>query len=164
MGHIILQSKKITTSMMANEKYDLNWHTFSDHLLENFKHLYSSNQFADVTLVCDDQKQLKAHKFVLGGCSKVFLRILESHPQKHPVIYLKDMNLFYNSCALASFYQDGMDDLLSAANVLEVKEISEGYNIESNDEIVEKDELNFTFKSLLHVQTPNPFYEPYFSF
>ena len=54
---------------MSQEVYDLNWHTYSDHLQELMKHLMQSNESADVTLVCDDKTKFKAHKFVLNACN-----------------------------------------------------------------------------------------------
>ena len=43
-----------------DEKYTLNWHTFSDHLKFMFKDLYQEGRYTDVTLVSDDQTQFKA--------------------------------------------------------------------------------------------------------
>ena len=41
------------------EKYTLNWHTFSEHLQLMFKDLYQEGRYTDVTLVSDDQTQIK---------------------------------------------------------------------------------------------------------
>ena len=53
------------------DKYTLNWHTFSDHLRLMFKDLYEERKYSDVTLICEDQTQFKAHKIVLSACSAV---------------------------------------------------------------------------------------------
>ena len=75
---------------MSQEVYDLNWHTYSDHLQELMKHLMQSNESADVTLVCDDKTKFKAHKFVLNACSPVFQSIIDDLPQKQDsVIFLR---------------------------------------------------------------------------
>ena len=50
---------------MHQEKYNLNWHTYSDHLREMLHEMMKSNELTDVTLVCDDKRQFKAHKIVL---------------------------------------------------------------------------------------------------
>ena len=47
---------------MREEKYTLNWHTYSDHLRDILKEMSSDDAFADVTLVTDDKKQMKAHR------------------------------------------------------------------------------------------------------
>ena len=54
------------------EKYTLNWSTLTDHLQLMFKDIYEQDKHSDVTLVCDDQTQLKAHKIVLSASSPVF--------------------------------------------------------------------------------------------
>ena len=55
----MLESLSLT---MHKEKYNINWHTYSDHLKEMLHEMMKSNELADVTLVCDDKKQFKAHK------------------------------------------------------------------------------------------------------
>ena len=57
---------------MTQEKYNLNWHTYSDHLREMLHEMMKSNELTDVTLVCDDKRTFKAHKIVLSACSSVF--------------------------------------------------------------------------------------------
>ena len=74
---------------MNQEKYNLNWHTYSDHLREMLHEMMKSNELTDVTLVCDDKRQFKAHKIVLSACSSVFKSIFNDLPQNCPVIYLK---------------------------------------------------------------------------
>ena len=51
-------------------------------------------KYTDVTLVCDDQFSIQAHKAVLSASSPVFRNILTSHPQDNTVIYLEDVNQF----------------------------------------------------------------------
>ena len=38
---------------MTQEKYNLNWHTYSDHLREMLHEMMKSNELTDVTLICD---------------------------------------------------------------------------------------------------------------
>ena len=37
------------------EQFNLNWHTYNDHLKEMMQHLIQSNESTDVTLVCEDR-------------------------------------------------------------------------------------------------------------
>ena len=74
---------------MNQEKYNLNWHTYSDHLREMLHKMMKSDELTDVTLVCDDQKQFKAHKIVLSACSTVFKNIIDTSPQTSSIIYLR---------------------------------------------------------------------------
>ena len=57
---------------MHQEKYSLTWHTYSDHLRSMMKELMMNEEFADVTLVTEDKKQIKAHINILSACSPVF--------------------------------------------------------------------------------------------
>ena len=72
-----------------DEKYDLKWKTYSDHLVGVFKELGEDGNFADVTLVSDDQVQTKAHKVVLSACSPVLKTLLVNNPHSHPLLYLR---------------------------------------------------------------------------
>ena len=74
---------------MSQEKYNLNWHTYSDHLREMLHEMMKSNELTDVTLVCDDKKQFKAHKIVLSACSSALKIIIDDLPEYNSVIYLR---------------------------------------------------------------------------
>ena len=77
-------------SKMDQEKCTLTWHTYSDQLRNILKEMSSDDFFADVTLVTDDKKQIKAHRNILSACSSVFKDILQINTNNnHPVIYLR---------------------------------------------------------------------------
>ena len=117
---------------MAQEQFNLNWHTYSDHLKEMMQNLLQSADNADVTLVCEDKTKFKAHKFVLSSCSTFFQSIImDMATYGDSVIYLRGvlgqemksiLQLMYYG--QATFYQDRMNDFMSVAKSLEVKEIS----------------------------------------
>ena len=72
------------------DKYTLSWHTYSDHLRDILQEKGSDEYIADVTLITDDKKQIKAHRNILGNCSSVFEEILRINANNnHPVIYLR---------------------------------------------------------------------------
>ena len=50
------------------------------------------SSFSDVTLVSDDQKPLKAHRYVLGYFSPVLKNVLLANPHPHPLVYLRGVN------------------------------------------------------------------------
>ena len=54
---------------MHQEKYNLTWHSYSDHLRSMMKELMMNEDFADVTLVTEDKKQIKANISILSACS-----------------------------------------------------------------------------------------------
>ena len=130
---------------MSN-KLDLNWHTFTDHVLDNMKHLLSSNQFADVTLVCDDNIRIMAHSFVLSACSAVFSNLFKGESQSNATVFLRgidhrDLNqiLQFMYQGKATFAEDRMNSFISASKSLEVKEISTGFADQKEDETLCED-------------------------
>jgi len=121
---------------MHQEKYKINWHTYSDHLRDMLHNMMKSDQLTDVTLVCDDKRKFKAHKIVLSACSLVFKSIIDDLPNNDSMIYLKGIHyqdmesiLEFMYLGVATFYQDRMNEFLNVAKSLEIKVIS-GFDYE----------------------------------
>ena len=49
------------------EKLRLQWNDFQDNIRTTFGNLREDNDFADVTLTCEDGHQLEVHKVILDG-------------------------------------------------------------------------------------------------
>ena len=64
---IILITSLDNTKVDSQEMFCLKWKSYDAHM-----DLFHENKFSAVTLVCDDQKQLQAHKIVVSACSPVF--------------------------------------------------------------------------------------------
>ena len=124
---------------MSQEQFNLNWHTYSDHLKEMMINLMESYETADVTLVSEDKTKFKAHKFVLNACSPVFQSILNDMPQKeNSVIYLRGVLsqemksiLQFMYLGQATFYHYSMNEFLNVAKTLKIKGISK--DVESDE-------------------------------
>ena len=90
----------------------------------------TSNDFADVTLVCDDKKKLKAHRNILSACSPVFKNMLKIDQQSnHPVIYLRGIQHLQMEAILkfvylgeTSIHQDILTEFIQTAKLLEIRE------------------------------------------
>ena len=76
------------------ENISLKWQAFFEHIQLMFKDLYEEGKYSDVTLVCDDQTQFKAHKIVLRACSPVLKKIIDNNPSQHPLIYLRGIQSY----------------------------------------------------------------------
>jgi len=124
---------------MDQDKYTLHWHTYSDHLRDILKEMSSDDSFADVTLVTDDKKQIKAHRNILSACSSVFKEILQINTNNnHPVIYLRgilysemESILQFIYLGEAKFYEERMNEFLTVAKNLDIREL--GKSIEDGD-------------------------------
>ena len=121
---------------MDQKKYNLIWQTYSDHLREMLHEMMKSNELTDVTLVCDDKRQFKAHKIVLSACSSVFKSIINDLPQTSSVIYLRGIQhqemesiLEFMYLGEASFYQERMNEFLNVAKNLQIKDMSNNVNL-----------------------------------
>merc|ERR1711923_543072 len=117
------------------------WNSFSEHLLWIFKDLYENENHSDVTLVCDDQTQFKAHKIVLSANSPVFKSIIDNNPSQHPLIYLRGIQSYEIQSILQFMYlgegrcyQERMGEFIKVAKDLEVKEISKGVDMQNDEE------------------------------
>ena len=117
---------------MESEFFNLSWSDFSASASKTFKNLLGDTIFADVTLVCEEDKQLLAHKVILGSCSKVFQNILVKNPHQSPLIYLTDVK-FDQLKLLIDFIYTGetevakvdLGSFMKIANKLEIQGLME---------------------------------------
>ena len=54
-----------------------------------FGNLSKEREFADVTLACEDGKQVEAHKVILAASSPFFRNLLQKNKHSHPLIYMR---------------------------------------------------------------------------
>ena len=52
-----------------SEKLCLQWNDFQENIKGAFENMRENNDFADVTLVCEDGQQVEAHKVILAASS-----------------------------------------------------------------------------------------------
>ena len=90
--------------------------------------IWTSEELFDVTLVCNDSRQLLAHKVVLASCSTFFRKILNQNPHPHPLIYLNGVQYSYLKSILSFIYsgetkvdQKHLKEFLEIADSLLIK-------------------------------------------
>ena len=139
---------------MNQEKYNLNWATYSDHLKEMLHDMMTSEELSDVTLICDDKIQFKAHKIVLSSCSSVFKNIIKNLPEKNSGIYLRGIQhqemesiLEFMYLGVATFHQEQMTEFLNVAKSLEIKEISN--DVEFGDQNINFNDIPETREGII---------------
>jgi len=74
---------------MADQKFSLVCNDFGNNVVNTFENLHTDKQFTDVTLVCNDGEQIKAHKVILSSASELFKQIVLDNPHQHPLLFLK---------------------------------------------------------------------------
>ena len=77
--------------MDANDKFCLKWNDFQENIKTSFDELRGDNDFADVTLACEDG-EVEGHKVVLSSCSPFFKRMLKrTRKHQHPLLYMRGL-------------------------------------------------------------------------
>jgi len=115
---------------MSEKKFDVYWNSYTDHLREMLQQMRSSEELTDVTLICDDKKQIKAHKNILGASSSKFKTIVNELPIANSVIYLRGINyeemeaiLEYIYLGAVTIQENKIEEFLETAKNLDLKEI-----------------------------------------
>ncbi|XP_011504768.1 PREDICTED: protein tramtrack, alpha isoform-like [Ceratosolen solmsi marchali] len=116
---------------MASQRFCLRWNNHQSNLLSVFDQLLHDESFVDVTLAVEGQL-LRAHKMVLSACSPYFQALFVGHPDKHPIVILKDVPYVDMRSLLDFMYrgevsvdQDRLTAFLRVAESLRIKGLTE---------------------------------------
>ena len=127
--------------MMHPENFSLTWHTYSDHLRDMMKELMMKDDFADVTLVSENRKHMKAHKNILSACSPVLKDIVKLEQSAKPIIYMKGIKFSELEAIMqfmylgeATLHEERMKEFLSVAKSLEIKKLCNVKTETNNDD------------------------------
>ena len=113
------------------ETFRLSWGDFQKNVSETFSTLRDEKDFCDVTLVCDDESAISAHKLVLASCSSFFKNIFKNPnlvSNQTPVLYLQGvdsnilklaMDYIYNG--EAAIPESRLDTFLQTSTKLKLK-------------------------------------------
>ena len=77
--------------MSLNEKFCLKWNDFQENIVSSYHDLRKETDFSDVTLVCEEDSQIEAHRIILTACSPFFSAILKRNKHSHPMIYMRGL-------------------------------------------------------------------------
>ena len=111
-----------------SEKLCLQWNDFKENAISAFGNLRKDADFTDVTLACEDGKQVEAHKVILAASSPFFQNLLRRNKHPHPLIYMRGVksddllaivDFLYRG--EANVLQDNLDSFLGIAEELQLK-------------------------------------------
>ena len=114
--------------MTSPEKFCLKWNDFRENIAETSRALREDLHFSDVTLVCEEDHQIEAHRVILSACSPFFSSILKKNKHSHPMIYMRGLkskdliaivDFIYHG--EANIYQEDLDGFLVLAEELQLK-------------------------------------------
>ena len=134
-----------------SEKLCLQWNDFKDNTIASFRSLRDNDEFADVTLVCEDGKHIQAHKVILASSSPVFHNILTSKTHTHPwLIYMRKVKseelsaiVDFLYCGETSIYQENLDSFLAISEELQLRGLMGKTN---QEEELHKEDSDLLFK------------------
>ena len=113
---------------MSSDKFCLKWNDFQTNTISSYKDLREEQAFADVTLVCEDNQVIEAHKLILSGASNFFKSVLSGNKHSHPLIYMRNVKIkeltnivdfIYHGEVF--IYQEDLDGFLDIASELRIK-------------------------------------------
>ena len=104
------------------------------------KELMMNEDLADITLITEDKKQIKANINILSACSPLFKDILKKEKNSSPIIYLRGIQYSEMESIMQFIYlgettlnRTRMDEFISVAKSLEIQELCNA-KTEPNDE------------------------------
>ena len=120
---------------MKQQKYFLNWHSYSNHLRSTLHSMLETGDFSDVTLVCEDRKQFRAHRNILAASSPIFRDLVQIQKGNQAVFFLKGVQgsdlesvLQFLYFGEATLYENRINAFLNVSNILEIKEFFKSIN------------------------------------
>ena len=106
----------------------MQWNDFKENITASFGNLRYDEDFADVTLACEDGKQLEAQEVILAITSPVFQKIFTRNKHVHPLVYMRGMKsdvlvavLDFPYCGETNVNQEDLDSFLAIAEELRLK-------------------------------------------
>ena len=75
--------------MSSGEKFCLQWKDFQNNIKTSYRGLRKTEDYADVTLACEDGQLIRAHRNILSLSSLFFRDVLSSLSHSHPLVYMK---------------------------------------------------------------------------
>ena len=127
--------------MSSTEKFCLKWNDFQENITSSFRELKENCDFTDVTLVCEGDQQIEAHKVILSASSPVFRKLLSTYKKQSPLIYLRGVASKHLISLLdfiyqgeANVFQEDLNDFLALAEEFKLKGLHETTSIDERSE------------------------------
>ena len=139
-----IHSPKMT---YPSEKFCLKWNDFQQNVVTSYQDLHKETDFSDVTLVCEEDHQIEAHRIILTACSPFFKTVLKKNKHSHPMIYMRGLKAKDLVAIIDFIYhgetnicQEDLDGFLALAEELQLRGLagSHDFNSETIEEPVKK--------------------------
>ena len=132
-----------------NKKFWVKWNDFQQNITTSYKDLRETEDFSDVTLLCEENQQIEAHGVILSACSPFLRNILKKTKHSHPMIYMRGMKTKHLTAILdfmyhgeANIHQDDLDDFFVLAEELKLSGLeSKEENLRTEQDFEPKKEV-----------------------
>ena len=121
--------------MEVTERLCLRWGEFQKHTSSAFAEFRRSRDFSDVTLACEDGREVEVHKIILASSSSFFKRLFERQKHPHPFIFMRGLKpedlealVDFMYFGEATVPQENLEAFMSLATELKVKGLDFGEN------------------------------------
>ena len=135
------------------DKLCLQWNDFKENLGSSFGDLRADKDLTDVTLACEDGKQVDAHKVILAASSPFFMDLLKRNKHPHPLIFMRGLKsadlvaivdfLYFGE---TNILHENLDSFLALAEELRLKGLTAGADNSSKAEEPQK-ETDLTYRN-----------------
>ena len=130
---------------LTSDKFCLKWNDFQQNIITSYQDLRNESEFSDVTLVSEDNLQVKAHRIIITGCSPIFRTMLKKYKHSNSMIYMRGVKakeleaivdfIYYGE---ANIYQGDLDGFLALAEELQLKGLVGSQNKTYEEEFTKK--------------------------
>ena len=136
MSYTNQKQERMTNSL---EKLCVRWDDFRENIVSSYREFHSSSDFSDMTLVCDDNRQVKAHRLILASSSPVVSIFLKKNQHSNPKIGLNGfkenivraiMDFIYSG--EANVYQEDLDGFLELSEKLQLRGLEGSYDSDAD--------------------------------
>ena len=145
----------------------ITWKSQTESFAQMLNDLSTTGNFADITLVLDDQSQIKSHKVILAAVSQFFRDILDdADDQENSIIHLSEVQYHELECLLLFIY---CGDVETIENTKKIQDLCKQYqiigselaiNTNSDGEYFEKEDIKLESDRLITNEYLKPKEEP----
>ena len=149
-----------------SEKFCLKWNDFQSNVSQTFASSRNEEHLQDVTLVGDDNLQMKAHKLVLSASSHYFREIFRNNPSPNLVLCMEGIDsmeltqiLDYIYNGELALFQEDLDKFLTTAKRFKLEGLLETKDETSSFRDQQQKQEQKEFTTYEHEETLNDYNE-----
>ena len=134
--------------MNITRNVSLRWNDFHENTTATLTGLRFADEFTDITLACDDNRQIKAHRVIMAASSPVFHNILKQKNCLNPIVFLRGITTKHLIPIIDFIYQGEVK--ISEENLDEFLKIAKDFQLTGLESEAKSDDI---FENVLDKQS-----------